>query len=243
MRRPSRMKFHLTVAVALAILLTVALMGTALANPPGGHGGPGDGGPGNQQPHNHGPQNGNGGPGNSGPGNNGPQNGNGGPGNSGPGNQQPVNNGPGTGSGGPGGNGPGNLPAPTPTPVPAPAAAHPDAPSTPSGDCIVSHAATPAQLCPVGGGLQYYFIGADGSSRIGPYLSPFSELATLYTAGTSVLLYNGINPLTSKSVQIDYLPSDTKIRVSTYYPDTQYDTDKPYNFTVDGSNSVNHEAW
>ncbi len=232
MRRPSRMKFLLPIALSLAVLLTIALMGTALANPPDGHGGPGNNGPNNQAPVN-----------------NGPNNGHGGPGNSGPGNQQPVNNGPNGGSGGPGNNGPGNMQAPTPTPVPtaaptpAPAAAHPDAPTTPSGDCIVSHAATPAQLCPVGGGLQYYFIGADGSSSIGPYLAPFSELATLYTAGASVLLYNGINPLTSKSVQVHYLPSDTKIRVSTYYPDTQYDTNKPYNFTVDGSNSVTHEAW
>jgi len=44
-------------------------------------------------------------------------------------------------------------------------------------------------------------------------------------------------------VQIHYLPSESKIRVSTYYPDTQYDTNKPYTFTVDTSNSVTHEAW
>ncbi len=223
MRRPSRMKFHLTVAVALAILLTVALMGTALANPPAGHGDPAGGGPQDQ----------------------GPPAGHGDPAGNGPQDQGPKNQGPPSGHGNPGGDDL-NLPpaaTPTPAPTPAPAAAHPDAPSAPSGNCIVAHAATPAQLCPVGGGLQYYFIGADGSSRIGPYLSPFSELATLYTAGASVLLYNGINPLTSKSVQIDYLPSASKIRVSTYYPDTQYDTDKPYTFTIDTSNSVTHEAW
>ncbi len=119
---------------------------------------------------------------------------------------------------------------------------HPDAPSTPSSDCVVTHAATPAQLCPVAGGLQYYFIGADGSTSIGPFISPFSDLASLYTAG-DVLLYSGINPLTSKSVQIHYLTSTYKIRVSTYYPDTQYDTDKPYTFTVNGSHSVSHIAW
>ena len=221
MKRPYRMQSPLLVALTLAILLAVALAGTALANPPDGHGGPGGGGPGSQ-----------------GPANNGPQDGHGGPGGSGPGNQQPVNNGPGTGSGGPG-----PAPTATPTATPAPSAAHPDAPSTPSGDCIVSHAATPAQLCPVAGGLQYYFIGTDGSSSIGPHLAPFSELATLYTTGTSVQLYSGINPLTSKSVQIHYLPADSKIRVSTYYPDTQYDTNKPYTFTVNTSNSVTHEAW
>lgn len=227
MKRPSRMKFHLLVALSLALLLAVALAGTALANPPGGHGGPGGGDPGGQ-----------------GTTNNGPQNGHGGPGGSGPGNQQPVNNGPGTGSGGPGGGGPGNMePAPSQSSDPDPTAAHPDAPSTPSGDCIVAHAATPAQLCPIAGGLQYYFIGSDGSSSVGPYLAPFSELATLYTVGTSVSLYTGSNPFTSKSVQIDYLPADSKIRVSTYYPDTQYDTNKPYTFTVNTSNSVTHEAW
>lgn len=119
---------------------------------------------------------------------------------------------------------------------------HPDAPSAPSSDCIVAHAATPAQLCPVAGGLQYYFIGADGSTSIGPFISSFTDLASLYTAG-DVLLYSGINPLTAKSVQIHYLTSTYKIRVSTYYPDTQYDTDKPYTFTVNGSHSVSHIAW
>ena len=121
--------------------------------------------------------------------------------------------------------------------------AHPDAPSTPSNGCIVAHAATPAQLCPIANGLQYYFIGADGSSSIGPFISPFSDLATLYTGSTDVLLYSGVNPMTSKSVNIYYLPSDYVLRVSTYYPDTQYDTDKPYIFTVNGSNTVSHTAW
>ena len=100
----------------------------------------------------------------------------------------------------------------------------------------------PAQLCPVAGGLQYYFIGADGSTSIGPFISPFTDLASLYTAG-DVQLYSGVNPLTGKSVQIHYLASTYNIRVSTYYPDTQYDTDKPYTFTVNGSNSVSHIAW
>ena len=137
---------------------------------------------------------------------------------------------------------PASTPPPAPTAAPNPAA-HPDAPDFPSADCIVTHAATPAQLCPVAGGLQYYFIGADGSSQTGPYIKPFSELATLHTSGTSVRLYTGSNPFTGKSVTIDYLPSDSKLRISTYYPDTMYDTDKPYTFTVDSGNSVSHEAW
>ena len=84
-------------------------------------------------------------------------------------------------------------------------APHPSAPRTPPSDCIVAHAATPAQLCSVAGGLQYYFIGADGSSLAGPYIQSFSELPTLHTAG-AVSLYTGTNPFTSKSVHIDYLP-------------------------------------
>ena len=119
---------------------------------------------------------------------------------------------------------------------------HPDAPDYPSADCIVSHAATPAQLCPIAGGLQYYFIGADGSTSIGPFISSFTDLASLYTTG-EILLYSGVNPLTSKSVQVHYLTSSYQIRVSTYYPDNEYDTDKPYTFTVNGSNVVSHIAW
>ena len=127
--------------------------------------------------------------------------------------------------------------SPETTPQPQP---HPSAPFTPPADCIVAHAATPAQLCPISGGLQYYFIGS-GSSQPGPWIQPFSELATLHAGGASI--YSGTNPFTGKSVQIHYLPADQKIRVSTFYPDNQYDTNKPYNFTVDANNSVSHEAW
>ena len=117
---------------------------------------------------------------------------------------------------------------------------HASAPFTPPADCIVAHAATPAQLCPIGGGLQYYFIGS-GSSQPGPWIQSLSDLATLHAGVASV--YSGTNPFTGKPVQIHYLPADQKIRVSTFYPDNQYDTNKPYNFTVDANNSVSHEAW
>ena len=131
-------------------------------------------------------------------------------------------------------------PATTPpvtNPQPQP---HPSAPFTPPADCIVAHAATPAQLCPISGGLQYYFIGS-GSSQPGPWIQSLSDLATLHAGVVS--LYSGTNPFTGKPVQIHYLPADQKIRVSTFYPDNQYDTNKPYNFTVDANNSVSHEAW
>ena len=101
----------------------------------------------------------------------------------------------------------------------------------------------PAQLCRMAGGLQYYFIGADGSTHTGPWLAPFSELATLHATGTRRPLYSGANSFTGKAIQIYYLPAEQKIRVSTYYPDNQYDTNKPYIFTVDSGNNVTHEAW
>ena len=137
-------------------------------------------------------------------------------------------------------------PAPTdPAPTdmaPTDMAPHPSAPFTPPAGCVVAHAATPAQLCPMAGGLQYYFIGAVGSAQPGPWIQPFSELASLHTAGAASL-YSGANSKSGKSIQIYYLPAENILRISTYYPDNQYDTNKPYIFTVDSSNNVTHEAW
>ena len=65
------------------------------------------------------------------------------------------------------------------------------------------------------GGLQYYFIGADGNAQPGPWIRPFSELATLGTAS----IYSGTNPKTGKAIQIYYLPAEQIIRISTFYPD------------------------
>ena len=148
-------------------------------------------------------------------------------------------------NGGPG-NGPPSNPTPTATAVPVATAtpdstvsAHPSAPFTPPANCIVAHAATPAQVCPIDGGLQYYFIDTDGNGQPGPWIAPFSELAT---AG-AYSLYSGANPATGKSVTITYLAAENMIRISTFYPDTEYDTNKPYTFTVDANNSVSHEAW
>ena len=141
--------------------------------------------------------------------------------------------------------GPSNNPTAGPSndPPGATQASHPSAPFTPPANCIVAHAATPAQLCPVGGGLQYYFIGADGSSSGGPWIDSFANLAGHYAAGGGVSLYSGSNPFTGKSVDITYLPSENKLRISTYYPDNQYDVNKPYVFTVDTGNAIRHEAW
>ena len=173
---------------------------------------------------------------------------------------QPPGNPGDTGTGGPSGNpGVNNPGAPTnnpdepsgnPSPGPSgdpPAGttetSHPGAPFTPPADCIVAHAATPAQLCPVGGGLQYYFIGPGGTSSGGPWIGSFADLAGHYAAGGGVSLFSGSNPFTGKSVDITYLPSEQKLRISTYYPDNQYDVNKPYVFTVDTGNNIKHEAW
>ena len=139
--------------------------------------------------------------------------------------------------------GPPSPTAPTTDPPGTTETSHPSAPFTPPGNCIVAHAATPAQLCPVGGGFQYYFIGPGGTSSGGPWIGSFTELAGHYAAGGSVSLYSGSNPFTGKPVNIYYLPSENKLRISTYYPDNQYDVNKAYVFTVDTGNAIKHEAW
>jgi hypothetical protein len=105
-------------------------------------------------------------------------------------------------------------------------------------DCIVHHAATPAQLCPSGDGLQYYFIGADGTAETGPFV-------VIPSAGSpAVQLYSGSNPMTGKSVVIDFLTDGSnRLKVSTYYPDNEYDTNKAYVFSVNDNNTVTHISW
>ncbi len=110
-----------------------------------------------------------------------------------------------------------------------------------SPNSIVNHAATPGQLIRSGAGLQYYFIGTDGSASSGPTIPSFSVLAETYSENTA--LFSGSNPYTFKSVEIDYLAAENKIRVSTYYPDNEYDTNKPYVYTVDAEHNVSHLQW
>lgn len=154
-----------------------------------------------------------------------------------------VNNPPGAPPpGNPGG--PGNPSGPSADPPAGTTeTSHPGAPFTPPANCIVAHAATPAQLCPVGGGLQYYFIGPGGTSSGGPWIASFADLAGHYAAGGGVSLFSGSNPFTGKPVNITYLPSEQKLRISTFYPDNQYDVNKAYVFTVDTGNNIKHEAW
>ncbi len=108
---------------------------------------------------------------------------------------------------------------------------------------IVMHAATPAQLVKSGDGLQYYFVGADGSTVTGPHIPSFSSLAEMYPSGAWVPLLDAPNPLTGKQVNVDYLPNEKKIRVFTYYPDNEYDTNKQYIFNFGSDFIINVEAW
>ena len=139
-----------------------------------------------------------------------------------------------------------NTPAPTSTAMPtatSTAMPRPAAAPRPSTPCIVTHAATPAQLCVTDEGIQYYFIGPD-RVQTGPYLSSFSELAETHSLVQAVVeLYRGTNPMTGKPVHIDYLPNEKVIRVSTYYADTPYSKNKPYIFTVNTNYEVTHQAW
>lgn len=113
----------------------------------------------------------------------------------------------------------------------------------PPPNAIVLHAATPIQLSQAGSGLRVYFISRDGTSTIGPFFDEFGILAHNYP-NDPVTLYTGFNPGTGKPVTIDYLPSENKLRVSTFYADRPpHDIDKPYVFTVDPQHNVVHEQW
>ena len=102
-------------------------------------------------------------------------------------------------------------------------------------DCHIQHAARPAQICSVEGGLQYWYIGADGRAQPGPFLPDTPRIER----------FSGVNPMTGKPVTIDYITEGDKtlLRVSTYYPDNEYDTNKPYLFTLDAGHKVNHIQW
>ena len=144
---------------------------------------------------------------------------------------------------------PTTAPPPPPVPTPTPPGNgngmddmdSPSAPAWPPPGLLVTHAATQVQLAPVGDGLQTYLIGSDGTGHSGPYIHAFGTMAQQHAGATT--LWSGTNPSTGKSVTITYMPAENKIRISTYYPDTQYDVNKPYVFTVDSSHNVVHEQW
>ena len=113
----------------------------------------------------------------------------------------------------------------------------------PPPNAIVRHAATPVQISSLAGGLQVYFIGADGATH-GPLLAALSKLAEMHPSGAAVELFSGTNPGTGKPVTIQYLPDAKLLHVNTFYADKPpHDYDKAYIFTVDADHSVKHERW
>ena len=114
----------------------------------------------------------------------------------------------------------------------------------PPPNAIVHHAATPIQISSLEGGLQVYFIAADGAATNGPMLAPLSKLAEMHPSGAAVQLFSGTNPGTGKPVTIQYLPDAKMLHVNTFYADKPpHDYNKAYIFTVDADHSVNHERW
>ncbi len=108
---------------------------------------------------------------------------------------------------------------------------------------IILHAATPAQLIRVHQGLQFYFVGRDGSTRIGPWIPPFAELQARYPGEEEISLYNGSNPLTGKRVKIDYLPWVNRVRIDTFYADREHDKNKPYIFHFGPEHDIVYDHW
>ncbi len=166
---------------------------------------------------------------------------------------------------------PGGNPDPTPTATPIPSGGNggsippPPTPSSPraTGETptlkealaeyelikalapnrIIFHAATPIQLCKVKDGLQIYYVGRDGKTRLGPWVPGFAELAANYPGGPEASIYFGFNPLTGKRVKIDYLPSVKRIRVDTYYADREHDKNKQYIFHFGPDHEIVYDAW
>lgn len=120
----------------------------------------------------------------------------------------------------------------------------PSSHSWPPPNAIVKHAATPVQISAHGGTLNVYIIAPDGAVTSGPVIASFSDLAEMHAMGGAVELYSGMNAGSGKSIMIEYLPDEKKIRVSTYYADKPpHDYNKPYVFTVDADHKVKHERW
>lgn len=108
------------------------------------------------------------------------------------------------------------------------------------GDCrnIVTHLATPVRVLKCGDWFAFYWVGK-GSVMSGPaFPHPASSVRL-----SSGILYDGVSPATSQPVRILYDASSKRYRVETFYANTEYDTNKPYVFEIDASNSVSHILW
>ena len=92
-------------------------------------------------------------------------------------------------------------------------------------------------------GLQIYYVGRDGKTRLGPWVPSFAELAAKYPDGDEASIYNGSNPLTGKRVKIDYLPTVKRIRVDTFYADKEHDKNKQYIFHFGPEHDITYDVW
>ena len=129
------------------------------------------------------------------------------------------------------------------TPTPTPKLSEHERINALARNKIIFHDATPIQLCRVEEGLQVYYIGRHGNTRLGPWVPPFSELAELYPDGEEASIYLGYNPLTGKRVKIDYLPHVHRIRVDTFYADRDGDRNKQYIFHFGPEHDITYDVW
>lgn len=117
----------------------------------------------------------------------------------------------------------------------------------PPTTCIVAHAATPVQVCRDNktGGLHFHFVG-ETDVFSGPIFPSIAEISSDYPTGyipTEVELYRGISTGTGKEVLVHFVADRGYLRVATYYADSEYDTDKPYVFSISRDGTVTHLAW
>ena len=104
----------------------------------------------------------------------------------------------------------------------------------------MTHAATPVQLCTddAGTGFQLYFIGDDAYAETGPFIVQPS------IGSQSMLPNSGSNPMTGKAATVEWAAEGvSQLKVSTYYPDPEYYTDKPCVFTIGSTDEVSHISW
>ena len=143
-------------------------------------------------------------------------------------------------------------PDPSPSVIPTSTSVPPTHPTSipippRSAPCLVPHPATPVQVCRNNktGSLRFYFVGPKEVFS-GPLFPSISGFASIYPKGflpAEVELYRGPSAGINKEITVHYLTNSNQLRVSTYYADNEYDTDKPYVFTIDIDGKVTHLAW
>ena len=117
----------------------------------------------------------------------------------------------------------------------------------PPSSCIVAHAATPVQVCRNNktGALHFHFVGA-ADVFSGPVFPSITEISSDYPPGhtsSEIEIYRGTSTGTGKEVLVHFVTKGAHLRVTTYYADSEYDTDKPYVFTISQDGKVTHLAW